>query len=175
MRMLPHPAHRPTSSAVLSECGRYRYRLTRVWDETGSRVLWIMLNPSTADADTDDPTIRRCITFAKGWGYGGIEVVNLFALRSTNPRQLRTQDDPVGEGNLDTIQEAALDMSNTLIVCAWGAVGRYKGIGQIVYDLCRESGVTLHILEMGKTGMPCHPLYLSAKREPQVWSSSEPQ
>lgn len=84
------------SSAVISECGSYRYRLERVWEAEKDRVAFIMLNPSTADASKDDPTIRRCIGFAKAWGFGGLIVGNLFALRSTDPKALYGHKDPVG-------------------------------------------------------------------------------
>ncbi len=91
-----------TGSAVLSECARYRYRLDRAWerDDHGlGTVTWVMLNPSTADADVDDPTIRRCIGFSKAWGYNALTVVNLFAWRATSPRDLCAVEDPVGPDN----------------------------------------------------------------------------
>lgn len=85
------------SDARLSPCGLYRYTLTRTWDATKPRACWIGLNPSTADASEDDPTIRRMCGFADAWKCGGIIVVNLFALRATDPKELRRVKDPVGD------------------------------------------------------------------------------
>lgn len=95
-----------SSDAVLSDCGTYRYSLTRVWDESRPRVCFVMLNPSTADASANDPTIVRCRNFAYSWNYGSLEVVNLFAYRATNPRVLRTVQDPIGPENDRHIIEA---------------------------------------------------------------------
>lgn len=85
--------------AILSEDRKYRYILSRTWDETKPTVLFIGLNPSTADENEDDPTIRRCIIFAKSWGYGGLIMANLFAFRTTNPQGLYSEKNPVGSEN----------------------------------------------------------------------------
>ena len=85
--------------AVLSECKKYRYMLRRVWDRTKPACLFIGLNPSTADATVDDPTIRRCVGFADSWGYGELVVGNLYAFRATKPKDMFNQDDPVGPFN----------------------------------------------------------------------------
>lgn len=85
------------SEAILSVDRKYRYVLTRTWDETLPNIMFVGLNPSTADETTDDPTIRRCINFAKSWGYGGLYMVNLFAYRSTNPNNIRIVDNPIGD------------------------------------------------------------------------------
>jgi len=150
-----------TTSAVLSDCGKYRYSLTRVWDENKPRVLFIMLNPSTADAEKDDPTIRRCIGFAKDWGYGGLYVVNLFALRATNPKDLLTAPFVVGVKNEKWIRR--MSSLAHLVVCAWGN-------GAIVDKLQKRLDHTwkplswinkpLHYLELSNDGTPKHPLYL---------------
>ncbi len=92
------------NGAVLSADGVYRYRLWRTWDASKPTLAFLMLNPSTADATEDDPTIRRCLGFAKEWGYGSLVVVNLFALRSPNPDALRENDDPVGPENGEHLQ-----------------------------------------------------------------------
>src|SRR5262249_14212908 len=95
-------------AAVISDCGRYRYSLTRRWgDAAEPRALFVMLNPSTADAEQDDPTIRRCIGFAKAWGMGSLEVVNLYALRATDPAALLSAPDPIGPKNDTMITSAA--------------------------------------------------------------------
>ena len=86
--------------AIISQDDKYRYQLSRIWEEEKPKVLFIMLNPSTADADVDDPTIRRVVNFAKSWGYGGVFVGNLYAFRSTDPKGLRYIDNPVGEDNI---------------------------------------------------------------------------
>jgi len=112
-------------SAVISPCGLYRYRLSRQWTEPSYSLAFVMLNPSTADAEVDDPTIRRCIGFARREGYGGIEVVNLYAFRATSPDDLWKAKDPCGpenEGHLISIARASVGYG-TPIVCAWGAHG----------------------------------------------------
>lgn len=135
--------------ASISACGRYRYLLWREWRGFSTHENWrwfgakdgaghelgepkscvfIMLNPSTADGETDDPTIRRCVAFAKAWKYDRLEVVNLFAHRATNPRELLALghgDDPVGHENQDHVEEAALRAG--VIICAWGAHGGHLG------------------------------------------------
>lgn len=121
-------------SAVLSECGRYRYELTRTWGDRNRRVCWIMLNPSTADANVDDATIRKCIGFSQRWGYGGLDVVNLFALRSTDPKELvRSTIDPVGPHNDRYIRDTVKRCQKT--VAAWGTWGVLGGRGAAVSSL----------------------------------------
>lgn len=100
----PGPA--PGRAAVLSPCGRYRYELTRRW-APGPLVGWVMLNPSRADAHTDDPTVRRCVGFAHRWGYGGLIIRNLYALRATDPAALADHLDPVGPDTTRTWPAAA--------------------------------------------------------------------
>lgn len=124
-------------SAFLSECGVYRYELTRTWGD-GDRLLWIMLNPSTADADLDDPTIRRVIGFSRGFGYSGAIVANLFALRSTDPKALRTHPDPVGPANNAML--AQLARRSPFAVCAWGAHGGLRGRDREVLALMQSVG-----------------------------------
>ena len=86
-------------SATFSNCRKYRYALSRSWDEKKKIVLFIGLNPSTADEKKDDPTIRRCINYAQSWGFGGLQVANLFAYRATKPTKLRYVENPVGDDN----------------------------------------------------------------------------
>lgn len=152
--------------AVISDCGRYRYLLRRKWEYAKNSMLWIMLNPSTADADTDDATIRRCMHYAFDWGYGGINVVNLFAYRSTQPKALRTVADPVGPDNDTHIIREALNAE--LVVAAWGAHGNMLNIqrDRDVYDRVAPYGV-VYCLGTTKQGQPKHPVRLGSELEPR--------
>lgn len=149
-----------TSSAVLSDCGTYRYELRRVWDPRLPLAVWIMLNPSVADASQDDPTIRRCVAFAKVWGYGGIIVVNLFALRATDPRELASHPDPVGPDNDKHIVQAAT--RDGVVVCAWGAHKLTTRRADRVLAVLRAEEITPRCLGTTKAGHPRHPLYVPA-------------
>lgn len=139
--------------AALSPDGMYRYELTRKWACRGDVVTFVMLNPSTADAMKDDPTIRRCIGFARREGFSGLCVVNLYAFRATNPRELEHQLDPVGPWNEDYVNNAIT--AGQAVVAAWGAHpmaarGNWKwlrGTPRPVYTLGQK---------------PNHPLYLPA-------------
>lgn len=155
----------PKSSAILSACGSYRYRLERIWDAEKEKVAFIMLNPSTADAEQDDPTIRRCIAFAKAWGYGGLVVGNLFALRSKDPKALYDHADPIGPDNNRHL--SAIAGSCELIVAAWGTHGAYKGRGRVVADMLDDCN--LSALKMTADGHPGHPLYIAANVQPEAY------
>lgn len=152
--------------AELSDCGRYRFMLWRRWDKSKARATFIMLNPSTADADNDDPTIRRCIGFARTWGYGGLRVVNLYAFRATKPADLWKATDPVGAGNLSWI-ERAVDPEG-ITVAAWGAHARDAEVRE-VRGLFYDMGIPLHALKLTKDGQPGHPLYIAADTAPTVY------
>ena len=147
-------------TARISACGKYRYRLTRYWGPE-PMLPFVMLNPSTADADIDDPTIRRCMTFARREGAGGIVVSNLFALRATDPKELKLVNDPAGIGNRDALQEIAGDAKayNVPLVCAWGAHGTILSTYSACDELRRE-GARLVCLGKTKEGFPRHPLYV---------------
>ena len=145
--------------AILSSCGAYRYLLQRSWNARLQAVCFIMLNPSTADACVDDPTIRRCLGFAERLGFGQLEVVNLFALRATDPRKLKSHQDPIGPENDEQIVTAARVCDTT--ICAWGAHGAYKNRDQQVFALLRTNGIRPHALRINKDRRPAHPLYLS--------------
>lgn len=156
-----------TTSAVLSKCGKYRYSLTRIWDVTLPRVLFIMLNPSTADAEINDPTIRRCMGFAKDWGYGGIYVVNLFALRATNPKDLLGYTFVVGIQN-EVWFRAMSDLSD-LVVCAWGnspILDKLQKRLDHTWKPLSWINKPLNYLELSKDGTPKHPLYLPKNLTP---------
>ncbi len=150
----------PHGSAVLSPCGTYRYRLDRIWDEDTAPMVWVMLNPSTADHAEDDATIRRCTAFAKAAGHGGMVVVNLFALRSKDPGQLRQHPDPIGPFNEAALIEATDDAVR--VAAAWGDVSRSERARQAhaVTALLVDHGHSLESLGVTGKGHPRHPLYV---------------
>lgn len=151
------------STAVISEDGLFRYQLSRAWDARLPMLVFIMLNPSTADESVDDPTIRRCISFAKSLGFGGIRVVNLYAYRATDPRALKAAGWPVGPENDKYIVEAVCDAS--MAVCAWGANARGQDRANDVLSLislfCQPVALALT-----DDGIPKHPLYLRSDLQP---------
>jgi len=163
---------RTTSTALLSRCGQYRYTLHRHWDPTLPTLVWIMLNPSTADAQTDDRTIRRCIGLARGWGYGGICVVNLFAFRATNPANLPAdRDQAIGPDNDRHIARAA---TAATVICAWGVRGGQFGRDQQVLRLLAAAGCAgVLTLGMTKAGHPRHPLYVKGDVVPSAFLPTE--
>lgn len=150
-------------SAVFSACGRYRYSLTREWG-SGGRVAYVLLNCSTATAELDDPTIRRCIGFAKSWGFGSLEITNLFAFRATDPRVMKRQDEPVGPDNDGWIRVAARRAN--LTVCAWGTRGRFRDRDLAVLRLLKDTNVVTYAIRVTDGGDPSHPLYLPAALKP---------
>ena len=147
-------------SASISSCGKYRWNLARVWG-TGSRAVFVLLNPSTADAHIDDPTLRRCISFAKRESCGSLTVVNLFALRATNPDLLLKADDPVGAENAHYIVEAI--ESADVIICGWGSkkIAEYESSKFVEKYGHRK----LNCLARTKSGAPKHPLYVRGDAE----------
>ena len=162
-------------TALFSPDGRYRYRLGRRWATSGPTVAWIMLNPSTADSSHDDPTVRRVVSFSRSWGFGGCEVVNLFAFRSTDARTLVVVDDPVGPSNVvvvgGVLEECARSGAG-VIVLAWGAGGqRLMDVARpvIVAASSRWGERRLTPVSLGptKSGAPRHPLYVPAATRPR--------
>lgn len=150
--------------AKISSCGQYRYTLFRRWStDPIRRVLFVMYNPSTADADLDDPTIRRCIGFAKRFGYNAMEVVNLYAYRSTDPKKLLEVSDPFGPCNYNEVNFAAQEAN--LVICAWGNNKILNNTDKKIIELLRVHHPTLYCLKQNKDGSPAHPLYLSSQSE----------
>ena len=145
-----------TSTAEFSHCNQYRYTLTRIWNPDKPVVLFIGLNPSTADAVRNDPTVRRCIGFARRWRFGGLIVCNLFGYRSTDPKPLRRLEDPVGPGNDAAIRRACRSAGR--IVAAWGIHGRLHGRDEEVLAMIERP----FCLGVTQAGSPRHPLYLKA-------------
>ena len=155
------------STAVYSPCEAYRYALTRIWDTEGRRVLFVMLNPSTATEVQNDPTVERCERRARALGFGGFRVCNIFAFRATDPRVMRAQADPVGPANDAAIAEGALWADS--VVCAWGTHGAHLVRGSAVEALLRATGRPLLHLGLSKAGHPKHPLYIAYECQPQGW------
>lgn len=158
------------SEAVYSPCERYRYLLTRVWDVTGPRALFVMLNPSTATEVQNDPTVERCERRARTLGFGAFRVVNIFAFRATDPKVMRSETDPIGPGNDAAILSSATDWNPDRVVCAWGAHGAHLARGQAVEQLLRGIDRPLWHLGLTAAGHPKHPLYIGYDRQPEIWS-----
>jgi len=152
--------------AIISECGKYRYLLQRFWDSRLETLNFIMLNPSTADASVDDATIRRCLGFARDLGFGSLEVTNLFALRSTDPKALKGHADPIGPENDEHIVSSAKVCQMT--ICAWGTHGSYLNRASKVLGLLRSANITPRALGVTKDGAPRHPLYLKGDLRPAL-------
>jgi hypothetical protein len=151
-------------AALLSPCGLYRYTLRRAWDEGGRVVNFVMLNPSTADAEEDDATIRRCVGYARSWGFGSLLVTNLFAFRSTDPAGLLKAADPVGPDNDRHVRAAAAAAG--LVVCAWGAHPLAPPRARDVTRMLLLEGREPHAISLTRSGQPAHPLRLPARYAP---------
>lgn len=158
------------SVAVYSECERYRYLLTRVWSP-GARALFVMLNPSTATEVQNDPTVERCERRARALGFGAFRVVNIFAWRATDPREMRAAADPMGPDNDAAITES-VGWADA-IVCAWGTHGAHLGRGAAVERLLRATGRDLLVLGLTQAGHPQHPLYIGYDRQPRPWPGGD--
>ncbi|NUT75044.1 DUF1643 domain-containing protein [Pseudomonas sp. C1C7] len=147
--------------AILSEDRVYRYFLSRQWGISGKKIAFIGLNPSTADAENDDPTIRRCIAFAKAFGGTSLSMVNLFAHRATNPSELLIAKDPVGPDNDYWLEKTIL--SSDLVIAAWGNHGSLLDRNKLIEN---KYSNYLYALAITKQGMPGHPLYLRSEVTP---------
>lgn len=161
-------------TALFSDCGRYRYTLERQWDPDTPAICWIMLNPSKANAEQNDPTIRRCIDFAWRWKAGGIIVVNLFALVATFPAELAKAEDAVGPVNDEAIRQAVMGRR---VICAWGNVPRCPWLDSralAVAEILESTRTPLKCLGLTKAGQPSHPLYLSAAVKPRRFLRRKP-
>ena len=156
------------SVAVYSDCERYRYALTRVWDPLGPRLSFVMLNPSTATEVQNDPTVERCERRARALGFGGFCVTNIFAWRDTDPRKMRAALDPIGPENDAAIREAC--QWGDQVIAAWGTHGAHLNRGPQVEALLRASGRSVLHLGLSKARHPKHPLYIAYSQQPEVWT-----
>ncbi|RPE64873.1 hypothetical protein EDD53_2638 [Pacificibacter maritimus] len=157
------------STAYYSDCESYRYALTREWDPAGRKVLFVMLNPSTATEIQNDPTVERCERRARSLGFGAFCVTNIFAWRDTDPRKMRLAADPIGPENDTTILKYT-DWAD-VIICAWGTHGAHRGRGADVEALLRGTNRPLYHLGLSKAGHPKHPLYIAYSEHPQHWET----
>lgn len=152
-----------TKTAIFSEDKKYRYKLERTFDEDLLKVAFVGINPSIADEIADDKTIIKCINYAKSWGYGGIVMVNLFAFISTDPIQLKTAENPIGDDNNKYLKEV-FNSFGTIgkIVCCWGENGKLFDRDKEVLKMIDEP----YCLKINADGSPAHPLYLASDLEP---------
>lgn len=148
------------NTAELSKCRNYRYALWRTWDVSKPYVMFIGLNPSTADETIDDPTLNKCIRYARSWGYSGVVMANLFAFRATAPSDMKSAIDPVGPDNDKWLTSLAEDAH--LVVAAWGNHGSFLERSEQVATLISE----FYCLKLNKSGQPAHPLYQAAQLLP---------
>ena len=155
------------STAVYSDCERYRYSLSRVWDSAGKHVCFVMLNPSTATEVQNDPTVERCERRARALGFGSFTVTNIFAWRDTDPRKMKATADPIGPANDDAILDAS--RTSDQIIAAWGTHGAHLARGAEVQRLLCKLGKPLYHLGLSKAGHPKHPLYIAYTEQPQRW------
>lgn len=144
--------------ATFSPCRIYRYVLERMWDADKPKVTWILLNPSTADHERDDPTNKRGISFSRRWGFGTCVFVNLFAFRASKPATMKQAQDPVGPENDRHVLQHVRDADR--IVVAWGSHGAWRDRGREAVDAIQALGLEMHCFGLCKNGHPKHPLYL---------------
>lgn len=149
---------------------KYRYTLWRIWEPTFPRLNWLMLNPSTADENVEDPTIAKCIRFAKLWKYGSVHITNIFSYRATDPEDMKKVDDPVGPNNDWYVWSNANQAD--LVICAWGNHGVHMGRSEHVRAMLKD--VKTHCLKINQTGEPQHPLYLPFKQLPIPYPGTMP-
>jgi len=154
-------------SAEISACGTYRYVLRRTWNYALPELVYVMLNPSTADATEDDATIRKCCGFARRFGFGGIVVVNLFALRSRDPKALRMHAAPIGVDNDTWIMRETADPTRSILV-AWGCHARH--FPSRVKTVCQLIARPVSALRVTKDGHPEHPVMLPYSLTPTSWT-----
>lgn len=162
-----HSTDTATSTAVYSPCETYRYSLTRSWDPAATKVMFVMLNPSTADERQNDPTVERCEQRARRLGYGAFQVTNIFAFRATDPRQMKAAADPEGPLNLRVLTEGVRCADH--IIAAWGTHGAHRDQGPRIAQMLAATGAPLFHLGLSKHGHPRHPLYLPYRQKPEAW------
>ena len=152
--------------------GVHRYHLWRAWEARAPSVCWIMLNPSIADASVDDPTVRKCVGFSKRWGFGSIDVLNLYTYRATSPNELRRAGYPNGEF-ADAVIKSVLGEYTDRVVYGWGTKAR-RDRAAVVDGLVRSLGFEPMALKLCRDGQPAHPLYLPYEMPPLPFAMRQP-
>ena len=157
-------------NAVISECRTYRYTLSRVWDTNFPKLGIVMLNPSRADALKDDPTIRRCVGFAKRWKFGSLVVVNVYSARLTNPEYLQIIGEPIGPETERYFKESLTDAE--MVLLAWGSNIKGNQAAHAIQWLqeVNTNGKRFVHLGLTKDGQPKHPLYIKSDTVPQPFN-----
>lgn len=168
-----HRADGLESEGIYSTCERFRYALTRTWDPCGRRLVYVMLNPSTATEQANDPTIERCERRAGLLGFGAFKVVNLFALRETSPNRLMKACSPEGSENFRVVSSALAWADD--VICAWGVHGTHRRQDRKFLKLVSDCGKPLRVLGLTKEGHPRHPLYVPYSVQPVVWTPQHRQ
>lgn len=165
----------PRGTAVFSDCRRYRYRLTRWLNINAPLCTFVMLNPSTATEEQDDPTIRRCIGFARHFGCGRLIVANIFAWRATKPEDMKAAADPIGPENDAHLERIARETAESggKLICAWGAHGKFKDRDRAVMAMLAT--LPIEPMSLGETAayFPRHPLYLRGDCKPLPYRGRE--
>lgn len=151
------------SSAQISEDDNYRYELCRVWNDALPSIAFILLNPSTADANIDDRTVEHCVEYAKQWGYGSVSMYNLYAYRTTYPKELKARGFPVGPQNDEIL--ATMAATGIRIIVAWGNNAQSDRVNKVMAII----GHPVECLGTNKNGSPKHPARLSYKQHPKPW------
>lgn len=157
------------STAVYSDCEKYRYSLSRTWEPSGPKVMFVMLNPSKATEIDNDPTVERCERRARALGYGAFRVTNIFAWRETNPKLMRCATDPIGPDNDEILRQGVAWADS--VVAAWGTHGAHLGRGSQVAHMMRTWDASLYHLGLSKAGHPKHPLYIPYLQLPIAWTA----
>jgi hypothetical protein len=159
------------SCAVYSDCETYRYSLRREWQGGAGTVSFVMLNPSTATEVQNDPTVERCERRARAMGFSAFQVVNIFAFRATDPKDMRRAPDPIGPENNSAILAAAAWADR--VICAWGTHGAFMARGEQVESLLRGAGHQLFHLGLSQSKAPKHPLYIGYAVQPMAWIKAD--
>lgn len=157
--------------AIFSTCRTWRYQLWRIWDKSKPYAMFLMLNPSTADEENNDPTVARCQDYAQTWGYGGLYVCNIFAYRATDRAVMKVAPDPIGPDNDRSIIQIAKNAG--IVVCGWGNDGSFMNRSQYVCNLLNMLSISTHCLVLTNSGEPHHPLYLKKTLKPFLFKYQE--